>query len=167
MPTTTKRILAYRARSQGAEPDWVDWAVQMMMQGHDTPHLRQLAGADTGCDRQEFFEINERTLTELGLDRSADENVVKEYAVEVLEKVKAGQQQPLEAIWTLEELGSPSQEDFLSPFYNLAYWSSAVKNGEPNYEWGPLTPENMDQFLRNTCLEGLAQFRQDLSNRAP
>jgi hypothetical protein len=63
--------------------DAPDWAVDQLVQGRDTPHLRQLAGATGTENAFELEELVDRALRELGLNIPSPERAVLAYSQEL------------------------------------------------------------------------------------
>jgi hypothetical protein len=74
VPPSTKEILAYRTPNRVVDERWVDWAVSMLEQGYDTPHLRVLAGESPPFNQFEMVALADRAFEELGLDWSDTKN---------------------------------------------------------------------------------------------
>ena len=56
-----------RKLGRSADSGWVEWAVQMLVDGHDTPTLRVLAGESAPFNEFEMGSLLDRTLEEFGV----------------------------------------------------------------------------------------------------
>jgi len=76
---STHAILAYKVLNYNIDQFWIDWAVEMLMNGYDTEHLVILAGISPPYDQFELHSLVERVLNELHLDYSDRDQVLKNY----------------------------------------------------------------------------------------
>jgi hypothetical protein len=62
----------------------VEWAAAMLTAGHDTPHLRRLAGLLSPVNAFEVAELRDRALDELGFAPTAPDVALRQFAAEHL-----------------------------------------------------------------------------------
>ena len=70
---TTDEILALRRLGRPADERWVEWAVELLVQGHDSPTLPILAGESSPFDTLEMQQLVDRVVEELGLTPFEDD----------------------------------------------------------------------------------------------
>ncbi len=83
---TTPAILAYKALNRNIDKFWIDWTVDMLMNGFDTEHLVILAGISSPYDQFELQPLTEKVLAELGLDYSDKTKVINGYIRYLIEQ---------------------------------------------------------------------------------
>jgi len=83
---STAEILAFKALNRDINKTWTDWAVEMLMAGYDTEHLTILAGESEPFNQFEMQELAEKVLTELKLDYSDKDQIIKNYACYLIDK---------------------------------------------------------------------------------
>src|SRR5206468_5361865 len=62
MLPTLKQLLAERALARTPTDAWVEWAVDQLMRGQDTPHLRILAGERAPFNAFEMYALFDTVL---------------------------------------------------------------------------------------------------------
>jgi hypothetical protein len=87
---STAEILAARALEHPCGQECVDWAVTMLIEGRDAPHLRMLAGQERPYNHFELANLRDRALDELGEGRGFRDQAVRLYARERLQAAIAG-----------------------------------------------------------------------------
>ncbi|MCB8963327.1 MAG: GNAT family N-acetyltransferase [Ardenticatenales bacterium] len=159
--STTAELLVQRALNHSVTEAWVNWAAAMLADGHDTPHLRQLAATVAPYEDNQFalWEMVDRCLAELGLEWHDREKVLHDYGAELLQKMLAGQRLQAETMRLMQLLyeDSSGHEDFV--YFSQLHWALYdLQRGKVTYEWPGATRENIDDIIRQTALDWLAQF---------
>jgi len=155
-PPSTTEILARRALNRSIDQRWVEWAVAMLEAGHDTAHLRMLAGALPPFNQFEMTRLADKALAELGLDWSNTEALAKDYAAELLEDMLQGARssdQVLDILFDMcTELDSP---DFLSDFSLLYHAKSELRSAKVQWYWPGADRSNMEEAIREYAMRWL------------
>jgi len=127
MPTAAQSLPEFVAMRQLGLPIdlvFVDWAVRLMVEGHDTHSLRLLAGETHPQDRDDIGSLVDRVLEELGCTwypslEAAAMALVRIRATQVLANSISRKAALLELKGVCIDLGYP---DYLYDFY-LLYWA--------------------------------------------
>jgi len=121
---STSAILAYKALDRNVGKFWIDWAVEMLMNGFNSEYLIILAGISSPYDQFELQTIAEKVFNELGLDYSDKYLTIKNYVAYLCE---TGLEESLNIDSTLKilrkfrDLYLDLDYDYLQYFYCLYY----------------------------------------------
>ncbi|GHT57907.1 hypothetical protein AGMMS50239_01270 [Bacteroidia bacterium] len=173
---STAEILALKVFNRDIDKIWIDWAVNMLVAGFDTENLRILAGESEPINQFYAQDLAEKVLSELNLDYSDQEKIIKEYVLFLIEKSLNGE---IDNFKTLEILKDICIElDYLNclyDFYLLYYAKEDLRYSEFQYYWekNNLDRENIDDFItlyfRNYLngIETVVDFKQPAIVRVP
>lgn len=146
---STKEILVQRVLNRPADETWVDWAVSMLQAGYDTLHLAILAGETVPFNQFEMISILDKALAELGHDWSDREAVVRDCAIELLQKMLACQITSGDALRELAdmciEMDYPPD---LYDFYLLYFAQDDLRTSEVQWYWPDATRDNIEETIR-------------------
>jgi len=87
---TTTALLGRASLRHAREEEYVEWAVHMLEQGHDTPNLCILAGLEPILNHFEVQDHFSRSLKELGIERKENDVEIKRYAIETVRHILNG-----------------------------------------------------------------------------
>ncbi|NJL88636.1 MAG: hypothetical protein HC916_01680 [Coleofasciculaceae cyanobacterium SM2_1_6] len=164
MKNSTKAILAKRVLHDVSAQDYIDWAVDMLVKGDDSPSLRILAGLD---QHNSFLEVESyflRSIEELNIKKKVDKKIViQDYAYEIAQQVINGQfaslqlaVRALSRIWRCwdnyarydEELFYGLDMDGLETWSELEYDLDSLLTNEFSYYYPFVTLENFDTIVK-------------------
>jgi len=149
---STAEVLILKILDTYYDKTWVTWAVDMLVAGFDSEHLRILAGGFEPFDYFRMKSLIEKVLNELQIDCSDEEQIIKNYADYLIHKALDGKEnftKTLEMLTTLY-CRTAHKHYFLSDFYQL---EEIVD--EPCY-WGKNpTQEEIDNEIRKCFQEFL------------
>ena len=115
----------------------VDWAVSMLEQGHDSQHLRILAGEIEPHNRHEIIRFTKAAFNELGFELVTGPEILVEYTGEVVADYIRGD---ISTGLLLDKLCSicieAGYESQLYDFYSLYFAYEQVKSGYSDTYWG-------------------------------
>ena len=80
-------IFAKQALGHVFTGDYVDWAVEMLVQGHDSRSLRILAGLDRSGSTFEAENYFVRSMSELDLTPPDPDSAIRAYACEIARRI--------------------------------------------------------------------------------
>ena len=158
---TTAELLVQRVLNHSVTEAWVNWASAMLAAGHDTPHLRQFAASVATYEDNQFalWEMVDRCLAELGLEWQDRDKVLHDYGVELVQMLVDGRRSQAEALRRLDGVWSEldAQRNLLE--FAQLYWAVLdLERHEATDQWPGATRENIDDIIRQTALDWLAQF---------
>ena len=87
MRISTEAIWGLRAMRKCRAEHYADWAITMLEAGHDSKHLRVLAGIESKSSVFEAEEYFQQTAAELGLEEPSNESAMKAYCIYVAEQI--------------------------------------------------------------------------------
>ena len=129
--------------------DYVDWAGEMLLQGHDSYSLRILAGLEREASTFEAEDYLLRSAKELGLSIPDPEAAVRAYACEVARQIVEGHRTGQEGVRELYRICLATEYD---PAYiiwlELDDALDSLLSGEYAYTCESATLENFDEVAR-------------------
>lgn len=160
MRASTQEIVAMRALNRTFDEKWTDWAVLMLEQGHDTPHLRILAGWDPPFNQFEMTAVVDQTLAELGLDWSNQQTAVTEFAVVLLEEMLSGERSTQSVLQILTDICIElDYAGFLYDFYLLYFAQDDLGYAEHQWYWPDADRSNIEVKIREYATAWLRDNR--------
>lgn len=146
---TTPEVLAFKVLWKRIDQVWVDWAVAMLMAGYDTEHLRILAWETEPFYQFEMQNIIDKVLTELQIDCSDKDKIIKDYVCYLIDKSFDGEIESLELLNILKDLFIELELncDYLYGFYLLYFAKDDLLDSEYQYHWDGGTRENIDKII--------------------
>ena len=146
---TTNWLIAKRSLQKDIGSAAPDWATDQLVQGRDTPHLRQLAGATGSENAFELEELVDRSLHELGLSIPSRERAVLVYSQELARDYLDSR---ITSEYLLQELCQLCiSTDYMKPlyqFYLLRWTHDDLKTQVFSFYLRDATRENFDMLLR-------------------
>jgi hypothetical protein len=151
---TTAEILAKRALERSCGQDCVDWAVALLIEGWDTPHLRMLAGKNAPHNHFEIAALRDRVLDELGATCISREQAVSMFAAVRLEPAINGEADlPTEVAAVAQLCIDTGYGNELSDFYLLHHAYDAIQNSDEQRYWPDADRSNILKIMRNRAEE--------------
>ena len=87
----TYKVVSYSDLTTVNGDDCVDWAIEMLQLGHDTPSLLILAGLTKPTNQFEVRDYLKRALGELELDEKTGDNATLSYSSYYITKIAKGE----------------------------------------------------------------------------
>ena len=146
---STAEILALKVLGLGIDQRFVDWAVAQLEEGHDSPHLRVLAGESAPFNNFEMKNLVDTVQRELGLTAPPDEeSALRSYATE---RVRASVSGFASAQMVLDELAKLCMKfgysGVLYDFYLLHWAYSDLRDYGNQYYWPDADRANIDAVI--------------------
>ena len=146
---TTEQLLIRRSLQKRLGREIADWATEQLVQGCDSPHLRQLAGVSGTEDQAELEELFDRTSRELGLVTPSPDAAISLYAQGLARDYLANtvtQEKLLDELFQLC-IDTDYRRD-LYPFYLLRFAREDLQDSKVSFYRLDVTRENFDEVLR-------------------
>lgn len=173
-PPTTSEIVALHALGRRTDQLAVDWAVDLLVRGYDTPALRQLAGESEPFDWYEIEKLLKRILGDLNVIIPEDQVTARVLLVsERIRQTLDGNLSPNEVMDEIMDLYYALDEPKeLFDFKLLSWARSAIALGDetpvcPEDYWPGATLENIDQIVIDKCREWLEEHGTSVELRKP
>ena len=149
MALSTKAIFGKRAVYQLPASDYVDWAGEMLVQGHDTYSLRILAGLGPLTNSYEVEDYFLRSAKELGLNIPDAETAIRAYACEIAQHIVEGQLAGQEGVRALYRicLATEYDRDYLI-WLELDDALDSLLSGEYAYTYESATLDNFNEVAK-------------------
>lgn len=163
-PATTSEIVALHVLGRRTDQLVVDWAVDLLVRGYDTPSLRQLAGESEPFDWYEIEKLLKRIFRDLKVVvpeelMTARLLLVSEQIRQLLASNASSDEAMNELLQLYYALDEPKE---LFDFKRLSWARSAIALGDetpvcPEDYWPGATLENIDQIVIDKCREWLEE----------
>lgn len=161
LPKSTAAILAYKSLNRDVDKAWIDWAVEMLMNGFDSEHLVILAGISPPYDQFELQSLTQKVFQELKLDYSDQKIVIRNYVSylftsEVTENSDI--QSILKGLRSLRDIYYELDYDnHIRPFYFLYYGVEDLQHDEVQWYIDGLDRSNIREIVNGTFTKWLAE----------
>jgi hypothetical protein len=151
MTFSTKEIFGRRALHNIFAEDYIHWAVEMLVHGHDSPNLRILAGLDRRDSVVEVEKYFLHAATELDIDQVEGKAAMRAYACEIAERIIEGKfTSHRDAIRVLYQIWLDSDHDReYTVWQELDDALDSLLTSDFPYTYPSATLENFDQTLRH------------------
>lgn len=156
---STAEILAFKALNRNADKRWVDWAVDMLMEGFDTEYLVILAGMSSPFDQFEMQRITDKALRENDLHYSDKNKVITQYVHYLLEKGIKGDIPSFTILTILKEIYLElDYEGSLQQFYLLYYAKDDLQYSEDQWYVNGVDRNNIEEAIMIYFTEWLEEY---------
>jgi hypothetical protein len=138
----TYKVVTYSDLTNINGDDCVDWAIEMLQLGHETPSLLILAGLTKPTNQFEVRGYLKRTLSELTLDEKTGDDATLSYSSYYLIKISKGQEVKRNLGMVYEFCLERNYDKIIYDFY-LLYWAwDDLDYGNENQEYWPAADKN-------------------------
>ena len=128
--------------------DLVDWAVNAIVVGFDSPSLRVLAGLQAPFDNQEVDRLFSRVFSELDIISLTKGNCIPFYIAPIVRQTIEGKIQQRDALKKLKDLClATNYEKPLMDFYLLYHALSDLEISVNQWYWKGANCENINQII--------------------
>lgn len=156
LPDSTHKMLAFKALNRDFDITWTDWAVEMLMNGHDTEHLVILAGMSEPFDYFEMQALTTKVFNELDLDFSDKLQVILNYVRYLIREADINHTKPMEVLREVKDLYLElGHEKSLQYFYFLYYAKIDLMEDEIQWYIDGVDRINIDEAIDNFFTEWL------------
>lgn len=148
----TYKVVAYSALTTIDGDDCIDWAIEMLQLGYDTPSLLVLAGLTKPTNQFEVRDYLKTALSELKLDEKTGDDATLSYSSYYITKIAAGQEVKRNLGLIYEFCLARNYEKVIYDFY-LLYWAWDDLDHGNHYQayWPDANKSNIEQILIETA----------------
>jgi hypothetical protein len=144
----TFEILAWKALNRNVDMRWVDWAVQMLEEGFETPSLIILAGQSAPFNQFEMHALTTKVFNELELDYSNLQLAVENYTRFLIDQTLIGEIESLKTLRILKNICSELDlEKSLYDFYLLCYAKEDIAYSGDQHYWPGARKDTIDKII--------------------
>ena len=145
---STYEILAFKALNRDVTESWIDWAIQMIVHGHETEHLLILAGTTKPYNQFYLQDLASKVFHELSLDFPSQERVLRNYSAYLDGEALIGNRSYREVLNELKNICIQlDYEKFLFDFYSLYYALDALEYSQNQGYWPNATRKNINSVI--------------------
>jgi hypothetical protein len=140
---------------------FIDWASTLLMEGHDTPSLRILAGFVP--KENSIFEIESyllKTLEDLNIPVLTEDEAIKTYTFQILTEMVNGEIEKKKALTLITDIIFETEYHlYIHDFYLLYFALDDLKHQTFAPHWDGATRENIDQIILQTANDWLEKHQ--------
>jgi hypothetical protein len=138
--------------------DCVDWAIEMLQLGHDTPSLLILAGLTKPTNQFEVRDYLKRALIELELEEKTGDDATLSYSSYYITRISKGKDVKRNLGMVYEFCKARDYEKLIFDFY-LLYWAWADLDYGNEYQayWPDADKSNIEQIVIETAKKWIAE----------
>ena len=144
----TDKIVAYAAAGPGFDMDEsIDWAIEQLQLGHETPHLLMLAGMSKPVNYFETAPYLAQALKELHLEEKTGEDAIISFCRYYIKKIAQADDVPgnLKRLYSFYYL---FDQDHLIQDFVYLYWGwGDLEYDSAQYYWPGATTENIEGLV--------------------
>lgn len=144
---STYEILALKVLNRDIDKTWTDWATAMLRQGFDTENLVILAGESPPYNQFELQRLTNKVLDELGLKYSDKDQVLKNYAIHLIDEVFKNNLDAYSVLKILKDICIETNHDYYYKFYELFWAKDDLIDGEVQFYIDDVDRSNIDTFI--------------------
>ena len=150
----TYKVVTYSDLTTVNGDDCVDWAIEMLQFGHETPSLLILAGLTKPTNQFEVRDYLKRTLSELKLDEKTGDDATLSYSSYYLAKIAKGDDVKRNLGMVYEFCKARDYEKNIFDFYLLHWaWDDLDYGEEYNHYWPDANRNSIKQIVIDRAKE--------------
>lgn len=145
----TYKIVAFSEIQQVDTNESIDWAIEMMELGYESPTLYMLASFNKPTNYFEVIDYVTDTVKELGLELKSGDDAVLSYASYYVYQIAKGQKVRENLTELYKFCQMRDYEDLVYDFY-LLYWAwddLDYEDNEYNHYWDEARRANIEQIV--------------------
>lgn len=162
----TYKMVAYSDLKSVNGDECIDWAIEMLQLGHETPSLLILAGLSKPTNEFEVRDYLKSALRELNLDEKTGDAATLSYCGYYIAKIAAGHEvkQSLGIIY--EVCLAKNYEKALFDFSLLHWaWGDLDYGNDHQHYWPNAYKNNIEQIAIQTAKEWISQNEKFYTQR--
>lgn len=162
----TYKIIAYKnVQSHFNMDECVDWALEMMLLGYESPNLHILAGLQKPVIYIEGIDYLKATIRELGLKELEGDDALISYASYYIREISLGRQIKANLYNLCRFYISADLNDLFQDFYLLYWaWDEFDHDQADQYYYPDATWDNIEYITVKTARKWLADNEPLLKN---
>jgi hypothetical protein len=148
----TYKVVAYSDLTNINGDDCVDWAIEMLQSGYDTPSLLILAGLTKPTNQFEIRDYLKNALSELKLDEKTGDDATLSYSSYYISKISRAEEVKRNLGMIYEFCLARDYEKIIFDFYRL-YWAWGDLDYGNDYQpyWPDAYKNNIEQIVIETA----------------
>jgi len=156
----TSEILLYRALGRSVDEDWVNWALAMLEEGYDTPHLRMLAGELPPFNQFELQPLVDDVLKELYLDWSDRDSALENFTIQLLRRMLRGEVATTSALEELKDICVElDYEKSIYDFYLLYFAQVDLQSADIQWYLPDTDRSNIEQRIQERAVSWIEEHK--------
>lgn len=158
----TAKVLAFSEVPDYNIDEVVDWAVEMLVLGYETPSLVILAGLNKSDNHFEKVKYLRKTCQEIGLDFKIGEAGIISYNTFFIKEIIRGNQVKNNLFEIYKFCQAKNYTDSILDFYMLHWaWDDFAYGEDYSDYWADATPQNIESVVIQVAKDWLAIHQND------
>lgn len=153
------KVIMFCGTSRGDANDCVEWAVEALCRGEDSPNLRILAGLTPPLSSFEVRDYASKALRELEIGIPQGAEAISAYARDLVEEILMSPEMMQTNLQILCDMciAEDYQEDIYD-FYMLRWAYDDLQQEEVQWYWEGADRSNIHEIVLNRCRDWLAEY---------
>jgi len=157
----TYKVVAYSDLTNLNGDECVDWAIEMLQLGHDTPSLLILAGLSKPTNQFEVRDYLKRALSELELDEKTGDDATLSYSSYYIKKISKREDIKRNLGMVYEFCKARDYEKVIFDFYLLYWaWTDLDYGNEYQSYWPDADKSNIEQIVIETAEKWIEEYEK-------
>jgi len=154
------KLILFCGTNRGEARDCVDWAVDALCQGLDSPNLRILAGLEEPLQTFEVKDYALKAMKELEMELLQGDAAISAYAYDVIHEIIEDPKKMKSNLKTLCELciAEDYQKDIYD-FYTLRWAYDDLEEQEVQYYWEGADRSNIQEVVLKRCQDWITEYK--------
>ncbi|MEM1239000.1 MAG: hypothetical protein AAGI45_04080 [Cyanobacteria bacterium P01_H01_bin.26] len=153
------KVLMFCGSSGGSVEDCVQWAVDTLCVGKDSPSLRILAGLAPPFYSFEVRAYATKALKELGIGIPTEKNAISVYAWYLIKDILADAACMQDRLSALGDLcAGKDYPKEIYDFYLLRWAFADLQDSEVQFYWDEADRNNIQEIILARCHEWLVEY---------
>jgi hypothetical protein len=162
----TYKVVTYSDLTTVNGDDCVDWAIEMLQLGHDTPSLLILAGFTKPTNQFEVRDYLKRTLSELKLVEKTGDEATLSYSSYYISKIAKGENVKRNLGMIYEFCKARDYEENIFDFYLLHWtWDDLDYGEEYNNYWPDANRHNIKEIVIDIAKKWILENEKHYAQR--
>jgi hypothetical protein len=156
------KVIMFCGTNRGDAKDCVDWAVDAMCCGEDSPSLRILAGFTPPLSTFEVRDYASKALRELNIEIPQGAEAISAYARDLVEEIIKTPETMQRNLRILCDMciAEDYQKDIYD-FYMLRWAYDDLQQEEIQWYWNGADRSNIHEIILNRCRTWLEEYKSE------
>ncbi|MEZ7955642.1 MAG: hypothetical protein QMC23_05380 [Rubritalea sp.] len=166
MKPPSGKVIMFCGTNRGDAKDCVNWAVDEMCNGEDSPSLRILAGLTPPLSSFEVRDYASKALRELGLSVIQGSDAITAYAHDLIKEIiDTPNSMSLNLRILCDMCIDEDHLDDINDFYTLRWAFDDLQDAEVQWYWEGATQSNIEEIVLNQCRIWLNEYEIKRENK--
>jgi hypothetical protein len=158
----TYKIIAYKAIKDFNTEDCIDWAVELLELGYNSPNLLILAGLNRPTNYFETINYLEKTLAELKIESKENEDAIQSYCYYYIKQISNRINVTNNLTRICKFCIDYDYEKSVYDFYLLNWAWDDFNYGDLTHYWDGATRINIEEIVINIAKDWIEKYHDKI-----